>query len=453
VLAAWGALFRTDRRVPIMAGWAVAGTALVLGVIVSRLPVTGPTLEVPVAGWPGYPAALVGGGLLVAGSVGAEQLRARLSGASFGWRQPLAVVAVLVAVACSVAAAGWWLVRGADQPLERRDPAVLPAYVADEAARPERVRTLVLSRGDDGRVTYALLRRSGPRLGDAETGPPPEEYAALDRVVGDLVSDRGGADSAALAPFAARYVYLPAPADPGLVDVLDSVPGLTRASAPEDAVMWQAAGEIGRVRVLGAADGPIVVPSGEVEATGAIPDGPADRQLVLAEQADPGWRASLAGEPLDPLAIDDWSQAFALPTGAGEVEISHRGPQRSAWLTAQLVAVLVAVLLALPGIRRDRAAVDDAADVDVDEFPPPEPESVPVLVPAPTGGLAPAAPNGTDPVRAGRRRATEPGNERSGYVGRRAAGRGDADRTAGTGEHSSRRGRAKGRPQRNGDDG
>ncbi len=198
VLAAWGALFRTDRRLPILAGWAVAGTALVLGVTVSRLPVTGPTLEVPVAGWPGYPAALVGGGLLVAGAVGAERLRERLSGASFGWRQPFAVVVVLVAVACSVAAAGWWLVRGADDPLDRRNPAVLPAYVADEAARPERVRTLVLSRGDDGRVTYALLRRSGPRLGDAETGPPPEAYAALDRVVGDLVSDRGGADAAAL---------------------------------------------------------------------------------------------------------------------------------------------------------------------------------------------------------------------------------------------------------------
>ena len=453
VFAAWAALLRSDRRLPILAGWAVAITALVLGVVVSRLPVTGPTLEVPVAGWPGYPTALVGGGLLVAGAVGAERLRERLSGASFGWRQPLAVVVVTVAVACSVTAAAWWFARGAADPLERRDPAVLPAYVVDEAARPERVRTLVLSRGDDGRVTYALLRRSGPRLGDAETGPPPEEYAALDQVVGDLVSDRGGAEGAALAPFAARYVYLPAPADPGLVDVLDTVPGLTRASAPENAAMWQVAGEIGRVRVLGGEDGPVVVPSGEVEATGVIPSGPADRRLMLAERADPGWRATLAGEPLESVTVDDWSQAFTLSGGAGEVHIAHRGPQRSAWLSAQLVAVLIAVLLALPGIRRERGAVDHAADVEPDDHASPESPAVPVLTPIPAGELVTAGSSMTSPARPGRRRAAEPGDERAGYVGRRAAGRDGSGRPARGGEHQVGGRRAKGRRQRDEDGG
>jgi GT2 family glycosyltransferase len=454
VLAGWGALLRGDRRLAVLAGWAVAGTALVLGVVVSRLPVTGPTLEVPVAGWPGYPAALVGGGLLAAGAIGAERLRDRLSGASFGWRQPLAVVVVAAAVGCSLLAAGWWLVRGADEPLERRDPAVLPAYVAEEAARPERVRTLVLTRGDDGRVTYALLRRSGPRLGDAETGPPPQEYAALDQVVGDLVSDRGGAEASALAPFAARYIYLPAPADPGLVDVLDSVPGLTRASAPEGAVMWQVAGPIGRVRVLGGPDGPVVVPSGEVEASGVIAPETGDRELVLAERADPGWRATVAGEPLDAVTVDDWSQAFALPATGGDVEISHRGSQRSAWLTAQLIAVLIAIVLALPGIRRERGAVDDAADVDSDDPLPPELPSVPMPVPAPPGELVTAASSPANPARPGRRRAAEPGgDERAEYVGRRTAGRGNGgSRAANTADRPAGGRRAKGRRQQTGND-
>jgi GT2 family glycosyltransferase len=446
VFAAWAALLRSDRRLPILAGWAVALTALVLGVVISRLPVTGPTLEVPVVGWPGYPAALVGAGFLVAGVIGAERLRERLSGASFGWRQPLAVVVVAVAVACSVTAAGWWLARGAADPLERRDPAVLPAYVVDEAARPERVRTLVLSRGDDGRVIYALLRRSGPRLGDAETGPPPEEYAALDRVVGDLVSDRGGAEAAALAPFAARYVYLPAPADSDLVDVLDTVPGLTRASAPENAAMWQVAGEIGRVRVLGGDDGPVVVPSGEVEATGVIAPGPPDRYLMLAERADPGWRAALAAEPLESVRVDDWSQAFALPASGGEIQISHRGPQRSAWLTAQLIAVLIAVVLALPGIRRARGAVDHAADVEPDDPMVPERPAVPVVISTPPGELVTAG-SSAPAARPGRRRAAAPGDERAGYVGRRAAGRNDSDRPD-TGENPAGRRRANGRRHR-----
>ncbi|MGH8825260.1 MAG: glycosyltransferase [Jiangellaceae bacterium] len=465
VLAGWAALFRKDRRVLVLAGWALAATALVAGLVVSRLPVTGPTLETPVAGWPGYPAVLVGGGLLVAGAVGAERARQRLSGASFGWRQPLAVIVAVLAAAAPIVGAGWWLVRGADDPLDRRDPTVLPTYVADEGARPERVRTLVLSRADDGPVTYALLRRAGPRLGDAETGPPPEDYAALDRVVGDLVSDRGGADATALAPFAARYVYLPAPADPGLVDVLDTVPGLTRASAPEGAVIWQVSGAIARVRVLGGESGPVVVPSEDVDAAGVIPPGPEDRQLVMAELADSGWSATFAGRELDPTTVDGWAQAFTLSADGGEVEITHRNAERSAWLTAQLVAVLVAVVLALPAMRRERGSVDDAAEFDPDEPVSPDLPTRPIRVGAPAEELVVVGPAVTS-TKARRRHAsapypppddgpvqpsgaempppTEPPQDAP-YVGRRAAPRGGVGKRPGG--H-----RAKGRRKRDGGD-
>jgi GT2 family glycosyltransferase len=431
VLAGWAALLRKDRRVLVLAGWALAGTALVAGLVVSRLPVTGPTVETPVAGWPGYPTVLVGGGLLVAAAVGAERARQRLSGASFGWRQPLAVLVAALAVATPVVGAGWWLVRGADDPLDRRDPTVLPTYVADEGARPERVRTLVLSRADDSSVTYALLRRSGPRLGDAETGPPPEDYAALDRVVGDLVSDRGGADATALAPFAARYVYLPAPADPGLVDVLDTVPGLSRASAPEGAVMWQVSGTIARVRVLGGESGPAAVPSEDVDAGGVIPPGPADRQLVMAELADSGWSATFAGRELDPVTVDGWAQAFTLSADGGEVQITHRDAERSAWLTAQLVAVLVAIVLALPAMRRERGSVDDAADFDPDDPVSPDLPTRPILVHAQADELVPVGAETTVPTE------QPPG---ASYVGRRAAGRGGPAKRSGGHRASGQRG-------------
>ncbi len=477
VLAAWAALFRPDRRVAVLAGWTVAGAALVLGLVVSRLPVTGPTLETPVAGWPGYPTVLVAGGLLVAGALGAEGARQRLSGASFGWRQPVAVVVVVLAAATPLVGAAWWLVRGADDPIERRDPTVLPAYVVDEGARPERVRTLVLSRADDGRVTYALLRQSGPRLGDAETGPAPEQNAALDVVVGDLVSDRGGADATSLAPFAARYVYLPAPADAELVDVLDTVPGLVRASAPEGAAMWQVSGKIARVTVLGGVNGPVTVPSTEVGAAGVIPPGPADRQLVLAERADPGWRATFAGQELEPVTVDGWAQGFTVPADGGEIEITHRGAERTGWLTAQLVAVVLAVVLALPGMRRVRGSVDGAADLDPDE---PTSVEMPVYEATPAADLVPAGAVVAAPVQSRRRPAApatplppegppqrsnttaevpvwpvgqtdrstdlsarerprrrseaadpaDAGNEKGPYVGRRAAGRGPGRRRA-----------------------
>jgi hypothetical protein len=439
VLAGWAALFRKDRRVVVLAAWAVAGTALVAGLVLSRLPVTGPTLETPVAGWPGYPTVLVGGGLLIAGAVGAERARQRLSGASFGWRQPLAVLVAALAVATPVLGAGWWLVRGADDPLDRRDPTVLPTYVAEEGARPERIRTLVLSRADDGRIIYALLRRSGPRLGDAETGPPPEDYAALDSVVGDLVSDRGGADATALAPFAARYVYLPAPADPGLVDVLDTVPGLSRASAPEGAVMWQVSGTIARVRVLGGENGPVAVPSEDVDAGGVIPPGPADRQLVMAELADSGWRATIAGRELDPTTVDGWAQAFTLSADGGEVQLTHRDAERSAWLTAQLVAVLVAMVLALPAMRRERGSVDDAADLDPDDLVSPDLPTRPIVAGVPADELVPVGAEISPTVE-------KPQDVPS--AGRRAGGRGGAAKRPGG--HRASGHKTRGRRKRNG---
>lgn len=392
VLAAWAALFRTGARGPIVAGWMVAGTGLLLGLLLSRLPVSGPTLETPVSGWPGYATVLVGGGLVVAAAQAAAGLRHRLSGASFGWRQPLAVALVLAAGITPLVGAAWWVLRGADDPLERRTPAVLPAYVAEEAERPDRVRTLVLTRADDGRITYALLRHEGPRLGDAETGPPPEQQAALEAVVGDLVSDRGGTDASELADFATRYIFLPAPADPALVDVLDTIPGLTRASAPADAAMWQVAGEVARVRVLSDAAEVIRVPSDEIQASAPIPADPEAEQrlLVLAEHADPGWRATLAGVPLTPTTHNGWAQAFELPNDGGDVQVMHRGEERRTWLTGQLVAVLLAIVLALPGMRRERGAVEGAADVAPDESSSPDLAVAPVRRRARSRTLEPA---------------------------------------------------------------
>jgi len=373
LLASWAGLFRVTGRGLIIAGWTVAGVGLVLGLAVSRLPVRGGTLETPVAGWPGFATVLVGGGLVIAGVGAATGLRQRLAEASFGWRQPLAVLLVVAAAVTPVVAAGWWVIRGADDPLTRQSPAVLPAYVVEEGELPDRIRTLVLTRTDDGRVTYALLRQAGPRLGNAETGPAPEQNAALEDVVGDLVSGRGGADGSALADFAARYVYVPAPAEAELVDVLDTVPGLSRASAPPEAAMWRVETDVARVRVLGGADGVIRVASEAVDAGSAIPADPESdgRQLVLAEQADPGWRASLAGEPLAPTTHNGWAQAFELPPAGGEVVVSYDGGQRETWLAVQLIAVLVAIVLALPGMRRRKGAIEGAAH-DIDDSTGPE---------------------------------------------------------------------------------
>ncbi|SDS16096.1 Glycosyltransferase, GT2 family [Jiangella sp. DSM 45060] len=415
VAAAWISLFRPVRRLVIATAWVVVGVALVAGIVLSRIAVSGPTLETPVAGWPGYATVLVAGGLLIAAAIGGEGARERLSRASFGWRQPLAVIIAGAAALAPIVGAGWWVARGAGDPVERRDPGILPAYVADEADRPERVRTLVLNRADDGRITYALLRESGPRLGDAETSPPPEEYGPLDDVVADVVSGRGGADGARLAEFAVRYVYLPRPYDPDLADTLDTVPGLVRSSAPEGAAIWQIDQPVARVWIAAppAEDGElapmadedtevVTVPSGDVNASGSVPEGPEGRQVVLSELADPGWTARFNGAELEPTTYGGWAQAFTLPPQAGELTVEYEGNRRAFWLWFQLGAVVVAVVLALPGIRRERGAVDDAADLDPEDSSPRLP-----LAPVPAGAEPqPVAARGGR--RKGSRRGAEP---------------------------------------------
>ena len=46
-----------------------------------------------------------------------------------------------------------------------------------------------MERASDGSITYALLRDTGPRLGDAETGPPYESFDDLDQAIAGLLHD------------------------------------------------------------------------------------------------------------------------------------------------------------------------------------------------------------------------------------------------------------------------
>jgi GT2 family glycosyltransferase len=387
LLAAWTALLRGDRRMVIGTAWAVGLTALILGIAASQVTVSGPTLETPEAAWPGYATVVLAGALIVAAVTGADGARARLKHASFGWRQPIAVLVVAAAAITPVVGAGWWLARGADDPLDRRDARVLPAYVADEAALETRVRTLVLNAEDDGRITYSLLRSSGPMLGDAEVGPPPEKYAALSDAVADLISGRGSTDGTRLAEFAAKYVYLPKPVDPELANTLDSVSGLARASAPDGAAMWRVDGyPVARVWVApgdvtddadsgadsgaGAGDEVTTIISGSASAFGDVPEGDAGRLLVVSELADSGWSATLNGQSLQPTTYDGWAQAFELPQGGGLVRVDHQAEQRQNWLKFQLAVVAVALVLAAPGMRRQRGAIDAAAELDPEDTDP-----------------------------------------------------------------------------------
>jgi arabinofuranan 3-O-arabinosyltransferase len=89
-----------------------------------------------------------------------------------------------------------------------------------------------------------------------------------------------------------------------------------------------------------------------------------DRVLVVHENANPGWRAQLAGRELRTVRLDGWQQGWVVPAGAGgrvDLEFTPGLPYRAGLLAgaALLVALTLAALLR-PWRRRPAAVA--AAD-------------------------------------------------------------------------------------------
>ncbi|HVM28712.1 MAG TPA: glycosyltransferase family 2 protein [Mycobacteriales bacterium] len=371
LLAALGGLVRSHRRRTAGTAWTVALGALAAALVLTRVAVPAPAggPELPV--WPGAPLQVAAACLLLAALVAGDGLRERLARTDFGWRQPAAAaVAALAAVVPLLAAVGW-VVRGADDPLDRRPAEVVPAFVTAELAGDPGVRVLVLQARGDGSVGYEVQTADGVRLGAADLPPPADQAAALGDVVADLVTARGSAAAEALATRAVRYVALPG-ADVGspLAAVLDAQTGLSRRSA-EPVPLWQVQAPAAHLSVLSGplaeaaaagvrgpsaeqlrASPPQVLPSGRVGARTAVPDGEGDRLLVLAEARDAGWWARLDGEPLEPATAWGWAQAFVLPPGDGQLVLDRDDRGRALALALQAVAVLVVAVLSVPGGRR-----------------------------------------------------------------------------------------------------
>ncbi|MBB5123015.1 family 2 glycosyl transferase [Streptomyces eurocidicus] len=347
VLAALAALLRADRRRAILTAWATALAALLCAVLTRGG-----------SGWAG-PATLVYGLALVAASVvGAEGARERVAALSFGWRQPVAALVAVTAIAAPLAAAVAWAAGGADGPLKRGAAAQVPAFVAEEAATRDQARTLVLG-GEAGHVAYALVRGSGAELGDAELAASAGHDKKLDATVAGLVAGSGADQASALADYAVGYVIVRGSAPGSTGRTLDTTTGLTRLSRQGDSSLWRVDRDVARVTVVGGRAGarPVPVAAGPVEAHDTLPAGDEGRVLRVADKADPGWQATLDGRTLKPTTVDGWAQGFTLPAGGGRLALVYRTPlPHTAWAWTQGLLAVVLVVLALPGRRRE---VDD----------------------------------------------------------------------------------------------
>ncbi|MGP4090135.1 glycosyltransferase [Streptomyces sp. KR55] len=347
VLAALAALMRTERQSGIWTAWAVALVGLALAALSN-----GST-------WAG-PATLVYGiALLAAAVIGAEGARARVAEQSFGWRQPVAALIAFASAAGPLLVAAGWMIRGADGPLERRDPVQVPAFVAEESNTRDQARTLVLDSDSTAHVGYTLVRGSGARLGDAELAAADGDNAALDKVVANLVAGSGADQADQLGDFAVRYVLVHKGAPREVSRVLDATPGLSRLSQQDGSALWRVDRQVARAAIVPASGSgdPQPVAAGPVEIHTTVPDGSEGRTLRLADTAAAGWTATLDGKPLTRTTVDGWAQGFELPATGGTLDVTYEDPiGHTAWLWAQGLLAVVLVVLALPGRRRD---IDD----------------------------------------------------------------------------------------------
>ncbi|MFE5923640.1 glycosyltransferase [Streptomyces sp. NPDC056468] len=367
VLAALAALMRSERQFGIRTAWAAALVGLVFAVLSNS------------STWAG-PATLVYGiALLAAALLGADGARARVAEQSFGWRQPVAALIAFAAAAGPLLVAAGWMIRGADGPLERRDPVQVPAFVAEESGTRDQARTLVLDSESSAHVGYMLVRGSGARLGDAELAAADGENTKLDKIVANLVAGSGADQADQLGAFAVRYVLVHKGAPREVTRVLDATPGLSRLSEQNGSALWRIDRQVSRAAIVAGAESepgsgsgadsgsaagggsgagePQPVAAGPVEIHTTIPSGAEGRVLRLADSADDGWTATLDGKPLTATTVDGWAQGFELPAGGGKLDVTYDDPiGHSAWLWAQGFLALVLVVMALPGRRRD---IDD----------------------------------------------------------------------------------------------
>jgi hypothetical protein len=368
--------------------------------------------------WTGIPTAAIGFGLIVAAVIGGEGAREYFATAGFSWRQPAALIITIPAVLAPLGAAAWWASRGIGAPLQRASADFRPAVVSVQALTNDQPRALILGSGSQTAVGYGVVRGNGSMLGDADYAVPTATTARLNDLVGGLLSDSGGNLLPQLTTEGIRYVVATKSLPAEYVRTLDGTPGLTRLSGIAGTDLWEIQGTAARL-TLRAAPQPAPVPGakppapvpgaktptpvpgaktptpvpgaktptptptpptpdpnvlkidsiGVRDAKAEVPPAPADgRTLVLAENYDPNWTATLNGADLKPVKVDDWAQGFQIPAAGGTFSLSYSSGSRDAWLIGEALFFMFAIVMALPTGRR----VEDA-DHPVDDFVPPSP--------------------------------------------------------------------------------
>jgi GT2 family glycosyltransferase len=365
-----------------LAGWLVAAAGLAVAVLAQqdgRWTGTGLSLLLLGLG----AAALAGAGAL-AGARAPERAGTALRRFLGSARTVGVVTLVVAALVLPAAQAAAWLAAtggvaaaGRTGLLHVATEPVVPAVGQQMQAPPRQARVLEIgfSPDADGTVEYALLRADGSQLADAAVAARAVTLPAgtLDATVAALVSGTADGVPEQLADLGIGAVQVRAvPSGPDgaatgaapdaavgdLAATLDMVPGMSRVTEGQAVSVWRVApaGEPapGWARVAEGGTTRHVLPSAGIGVRVDVTAGGADRAVVLAESADPGWHATLDGRRLEPVALDDAAglQAFTLGPDAGHLVVRYEAPHRTPWLVLTTFTLVIFALLALPVGRR-----------------------------------------------------------------------------------------------------
>ncbi|WP_022868103.1 glycosyltransferase [Schaalia vaccimaxillae] len=229
-------------------------------------------------------------------------------------------------------------------------------------------RVLVIEANDDlSQVRAQLWRGAGKSMTDDSALT--RAQALVDAISNDSYQDPAAADLASLALTLIVYpdsatvgrladhgvdtILIPSgtQANRELADALNRAPGLERVGQTDAGDVWRLrpdSRQPARVRLMDRS-GWKSVESTNLTATHTY-DQPINATLVLAERADPGWRATLDGVRLESVE-GSWFQAFSVQ-GQGRLIVEHTTWWRLPWQIGVLTLLGFAAAMSIPIRRR-----------------------------------------------------------------------------------------------------
>ena len=231
-LAAVVSLVRADTRSRVVRAWLAAVVAAVALVVVSRVQVSLPGIPEEFRAWPGFVLVLLAGAFILAAVIAGDGAVRVAGDAGFGWRQPIAGLAFIAAVLAPVVGAGWWLVHGSTDPVERTEVHQLPTYMTELAEGRETGGVLYLRTAGTA-LNYQILRAGSPKLGDDGIIANAEPDRRLTALVESVLTAGSPKDAERLAAYGVSYVYAAAPVNANVAGGIDASNGFVGASATE----------------------------------------------------------------------------------------------------------------------------------------------------------------------------------------------------------------------------